>query len=254
MSMAAGEFVSVSSQADLEAADLARERHALKEDPHEELAELTSIYEERGLDPALARKVAEQLTAKDALAAHARDELGLTDEAAANPVLAALRLGRGVLRRRRPADAGGFPLAGRDHDRGRLRRGPDLSRRARRARRVARRGAGRPSGAASWVLGRDGDGGHRRNRRAGRQGGLATRATSHLRRRRTATFPFLVGHRTSPTLDGRTPLNSPVPRNSVFMVVSSKRKCFHHQRQTGLRRVKLQRQKARDQVWAIAKT
>ncbi len=90
MSMAAGEFVSVSSQADLEAADLARERHALKEDPHEELAELTSIYEERGLDPALARRVAEQLTAKDPLAAHARDELGLTDEAAANPVLAAL--------------------------------------------------------------------------------------------------------------------------------------------------------------------
>ncbi len=89
MSMAAGEFVSVSSQADLEAADLVREQRALKDDPHEELNELTSIYEERGLDSALARKVAEQLTAKDPLAAHARDELGLTDEAAANPVLAA---------------------------------------------------------------------------------------------------------------------------------------------------------------------
>ncbi len=89
MSMAAGEFVSVSSQADLEAADLVREQRALKDDPHEELDELTSIYEERGLDSALARKVAEQLTAKDPLAAHARDELGLTDEAAANPVLAA---------------------------------------------------------------------------------------------------------------------------------------------------------------------
>jgi VIT1/CCC1 family predicted Fe2+/Mn2+ transporter len=89
MSMAAGEFVSVSSQADLETADLEREKHALKEDPHEELVELTAIYQERGLEPALARKVAEQLTAKDPLAAHARDELGLTDEAAANPVLAA---------------------------------------------------------------------------------------------------------------------------------------------------------------------
>ena len=89
MSMAAGEFVSVSSQADLEAADLVREQRALKDDPHEELDELTGIYEERGLDSALARKVAEQLTAKDPLAAHARDELGLTDEAAANPVLAA---------------------------------------------------------------------------------------------------------------------------------------------------------------------
>ncbi len=89
MSMAAGEFVSVSSQADLETADLVREQRALKDDPHEELDELTGIYEERGLDSALARKVAEQLTAKDPLAAHARDELGLTDEAAANPALAA---------------------------------------------------------------------------------------------------------------------------------------------------------------------
>ena len=89
MSMAAGEFVSVSSQADLEAADLEREKHALNEDPHQELDELTGIYVDRGLEPALARTVAEQLTAKDPLAAHARDELGLTDEAAANPVLAA---------------------------------------------------------------------------------------------------------------------------------------------------------------------
>ena len=89
MSMAAGEFVSVSSQADLEAADLEREKLALNQDPHQELDELTAIYMDRGLDPALARTVAEQLTAKDPLAAHARDELGLTDEAAANPILAA---------------------------------------------------------------------------------------------------------------------------------------------------------------------
>ncbi len=89
MSMAAGEFVSVSSQADLESADLEREKRALKDEPHEELDELIGIYENRGLEPALAREVAEQLTARDPLAAHARDELGLTDEAAANPVLAA---------------------------------------------------------------------------------------------------------------------------------------------------------------------
>ncbi len=89
MSMAAGEFVSVSSQADLEAADLEREKDALTHDPHQELDELTGIYVDRGLDPALARTVAEELTARDALAAHARDELGLTDEGGANPVLAA---------------------------------------------------------------------------------------------------------------------------------------------------------------------
>ena len=90
MSMAAGEFVSVSSQADLEAADLEREQRALKEDPKEELIELARIYEGRGLDPVLAGKVAEQLTAKDPLAAHARDELGLADGGGgANAVLAA---------------------------------------------------------------------------------------------------------------------------------------------------------------------
>ncbi len=89
MSMAAGEFVSVSSQADLEAADLEREKRALKDEPHAELVELAKIYEDRGLDAALARKVAEQLTARDALSAHARDELGLTDGAGANAVLAA---------------------------------------------------------------------------------------------------------------------------------------------------------------------
>ncbi|RBP14398.1 VIT1/CCC1 family predicted Fe2+/Mn2+ transporter [Roseiarcus fermentans] len=89
MSMAAGEFVSVSSQADLEAADLEREKRALNEDPRDELMELTEIYQDRGLDADLARKVAEQLTAKDALSAHARDELGLTETAEANPIQAA---------------------------------------------------------------------------------------------------------------------------------------------------------------------
>ncbi len=89
MSMAAGEFVSVSSQADLEFADLKREQNALENEPHEELAELAQIYQDRGLDAALATKVAEQLMAKDALSAHARDELGLTETASANAVLAA---------------------------------------------------------------------------------------------------------------------------------------------------------------------
>src|SRR5208283_4704930 len=89
MSMAAGEYVSVSSQADLEAADLEREKLALKEEPHEELNELTQIYVDRGLDPALARKVAEELTARDPLTAHARDELGLTEATGANATLAA---------------------------------------------------------------------------------------------------------------------------------------------------------------------
>ena len=89
MSMAAGEYVSVSSQADTEQADLARERSELATMPEKELEELTGIYEARGLDPALARQVAEQLTAKDALAAHSRDELGISETMAARPVQAA---------------------------------------------------------------------------------------------------------------------------------------------------------------------
>src|SRR5271165_2280328 len=89
MAMAAGEFVSVSSQADSEAADLARERKALKEEPDVEQAELAQIYVERGVDPALAQQVAEQLHAKDALSAHARDELGFMEITGANPLQAA---------------------------------------------------------------------------------------------------------------------------------------------------------------------
>jgi VIT1/CCC1 family predicted Fe2+/Mn2+ transporter len=90
MSMAAGEYVSVQSQADTEAADLAIEKRELRAEPGLELAELTQIYVQRGLEPALARQVAEQLTAHDALAAHARDELGLTEELRARPLQAAL--------------------------------------------------------------------------------------------------------------------------------------------------------------------
>lgn len=90
LSMAAGEYVSVSSQADTERADLEKERRELAEDEHGELAELAGIYVGRGLDPALAARVAEQLTAHDALGAHARDELGIHDLTAARPLQAAL--------------------------------------------------------------------------------------------------------------------------------------------------------------------
>ena len=90
MSMAAGEFVSVQSQADTEQADLARERHELASAPDAKQAELVGIYEARGLTPDLARQVADQLMAKDALTAHARDELGLSEVTAARPLQAAL--------------------------------------------------------------------------------------------------------------------------------------------------------------------
>src|SRR5271165_4537508 len=78
MSMAAGEYVSVSSQSDTEQADLARERTELRDNADFELDELTEIYVRRGVDQALARQIAQQLTTKDALAAHARDELGIS--------------------------------------------------------------------------------------------------------------------------------------------------------------------------------
>ena len=90
MSMAAGEYVSVSSQADTEAADLERERRELAADPEAEHAELTAIYVARGLSPELAKEVARQLTARDALGTHAREELGLSDLTAARPIQAAL--------------------------------------------------------------------------------------------------------------------------------------------------------------------
>jgi len=90
MSMAAGEYVSVSSQADTEQADLEREKQELEDTPRQELAELTAIYEQRGLDKALASQVAIQLTAHDALGAHARDELGISAATTARPVQAAL--------------------------------------------------------------------------------------------------------------------------------------------------------------------
>lgn len=90
MSMAAGEYVSVSSQSDTEQADLLRETRELNSDPAAELEELIQLYIERGLDPHLAKQVAAQLSAKDALKTHARDELGISDFTTAKPVQAAL--------------------------------------------------------------------------------------------------------------------------------------------------------------------
>jgi len=89
MSMAAGEYVSVSSQSDTETAELARERKELEENVEFELDELTTIYIKRGVEPALARQVAQQLMAKDALTAHARDELGISEITTTRPVQAA---------------------------------------------------------------------------------------------------------------------------------------------------------------------
>jgi VIT1/CCC1 family predicted Fe2+/Mn2+ transporter len=91
MSMAAGEYVSVSSQSDTEQADLARERKELSENPAFELDELADIYVKRGVDPTLARQVAGQLMSEDALTAHARDELGFSEITAARPVQCAFR-------------------------------------------------------------------------------------------------------------------------------------------------------------------
>ncbi len=90
LSMAAGEYVSVSSQADTELADLETERRALDESPKDELRELAAIYVGRGVEPELAHQVATQLTEYDALGAHARDELGMSQEQTARPVQAAL--------------------------------------------------------------------------------------------------------------------------------------------------------------------
>jgi VIT1/CCC1 family predicted Fe2+/Mn2+ transporter len=90
MSMAAGEYVSVSSQSDTERADLAREARELSQDPTAEKEELARIYASRGVELILAHKVAEQLMAKDALGAHARDELGISEISTARPVQAAL--------------------------------------------------------------------------------------------------------------------------------------------------------------------
>ncbi|MBT8318252.1 MAG: VIT family protein [Lutibacter sp.] len=97
LSMAAGEYVSVSSQADLEASDLQREKIELEETPNDELVELAKIYENRGLKKDLALQVAKELTAHNALEAHARDELGINEITQAKPLQAALASGAAFL-------------------------------------------------------------------------------------------------------------------------------------------------------------
>lgn len=89
LSMAAGEYVSVSSQSDTERADIGREKQALRDDPEGELHELAEVYEQRGLSPETALQVAREMSAHDALGAHVRDELGLSEVHAANPLQAA---------------------------------------------------------------------------------------------------------------------------------------------------------------------
>ena len=93
LSMAAGEYISVSSQTDIEQADIERERKELEEQPEEELEYLTAIYQQRGLKRETAALVAKELTEKDALGAHIRDELGITDQSKANPIQAAFASG-----------------------------------------------------------------------------------------------------------------------------------------------------------------
>ncbi len=104
MSMAAGEYVSVSSQSDIERADISREKQALADEPDKEHAELVAIYEHRGLSAATAKLVADELTRHDALGSHVRDELGLSEIHAANPLQAALASGATF------SIAGGVPL------------------------------------------------------------------------------------------------------------------------------------------------
>ena len=172
MSMAAGEYVSVSSQSDTEQADLARERQELRDNAAFELDELTEIYVKRGVDRALARQVAQQLMTKDALAAHARDELGISAATAARPVQAALTSAAIIFRRRGYAPAYGHRIARRFAGCHRVRCIFALSRssgcdrgKRRRCKHCARY---RPSD----VLGRTGHGSDRRYRQVGRCGCL----------------------------------------------------------------------------------
>jgi hypothetical protein len=170
MSMAAGEYVSVSSQADTEQADLGRERRELQTNAKAEHAELAKIYVGRGLDPALARQVADQLMAHDAIGAHARDELGISDTLAARPIQAALASAASFVRRCRLAAAGRRAHAGPLADpggRGGLAGVPGAAGRGRGENRRCQHLEGR---APRHLLGSAGDGSHLRHRRLVRRG------------------------------------------------------------------------------------
>ena len=165
LSMAAGEYVSVSSQADTEQADLKRERHELATEPQAEEDELTSIYVRRGLAPELARTVARQLTAKGALAAHARDELGPDRRTRRAAVAGGFRVGGNIRRRRRSAHSDD---SCRTIDRaraGRLRGVVVVPGRTRRHRRPNRRGTDAGRRDARHGMGRIGDGRNGRSRK-----------------------------------------------------------------------------------------
>ena len=174
MSMAAGEYVSVSSQSDTERADLARERQELSENPAFELDELAEIYVKRGVDQPLARQVAEQLMAKDALTAHARDELGISEITAARPVQAALTSAATF------SAGAAMPLlmvvcsAGECSRPRRFGGVVGLSRAAGGDRRQSRRFKHFARHDPRDLLGRPGDGAHRRDREIIRDGGLTT--------------------------------------------------------------------------------
>ena len=192
MSMAAGEYVSVSSQADVEAADVAKEREELARNPDGELAELVAIYRARGLSEDLAQKVAWELTARDALGAHLRDEIGITDLSPPRPVQAALvsavsfAVGAAM-----PMLAAVLRAKRRRAERCRLRHaagacGP------RRAWCAGRRGAHGPCGGSGRDLGRVRHGRDRPDRRLGR----ATRLGGK-RGVRSSSSPFGAAHRTA---------------------------------------------------------
>ena len=166
MSMAAGEYVSVSSQSDTEKADLARERKELSEQIELEREELAHIYVERGVDLDLARQVASQLMEKDALTAHARDELGISEIASARPVQAALDVGRNLCRWSRAAAPHRRDRAARrdhSHRLGRVFRVPGAAWRSRRESRRRRRPARRGSRDVLGRIGAGADGGRRQD-------------------------------------------------------------------------------------------
>ena len=190
MSMAAGEYVSVSTQADTEQADIDRERRELEADDTFERGELAAIYVRRGLEPSLARTVADQLMAHDALGAHARDELGISEMLKARPIQAALASAGDVRGRRRTAARRGGPgPADGAHSMGGGDR-PAVPGADGRARLPRRRRAGVGRSGSRGVLGRAGDGADRRRGHPVRN--IGVRPTSSLLAVRAHAFLHLL--------------------------------------------------------------
>ena len=219
MSMAAGEYVSVSSQSDTEKADLALERRELNEDPKAEHEELAEIYVRRGVDRTTAQQVARQLMAKDPLAAHARDELGISEITTARPVQAALTSAAMFFRGRDHAIADGSGLSDERACSDRLRRVPGLSRSAGSYRRQGRRCKHSARDDSSNVLGRPGPRYHRRNRQAFCNNSLKPRTSS--------------GGDVSPQIDHRA-----CPESVKSISVSASRRMTHRPGSIGSQRVK----------------